>query len=33
MADSVGAAADMLMVCRRNGVKLAIGHQRRFLPA
>ena len=33
MADSVGAAAEMLMVCRRNGVKLAIGHQRRFLPA
>lgn len=33
MADSVGAAADMLMVCNRNGVKLAIGHQRRFLPA
>jgi predicted dehydrogenase len=33
MADSVGAAADMLMVCRRNGVKLAIGHQRRFLPS
>lgn len=33
MADSVGAAADMLMVCKRNGVKLAIGHQRRFLPS
>ena len=33
MADTVGAAADMLMVCRRSGVKLAIGHQRRFLPA
>ena len=33
MSDSVGAAADMLLVCRRNGVKLAIGHQRRFLPA
>ena len=33
MADTVGAAADMLMVCRRNGVKLAVGHQRRFLPA
>lgn len=33
MADSVGAAADMLMVCNRNGVKLVIGHQRRFLPA
>ncbi|NQW19315.1 MAG: Gfo/Idh/MocA family oxidoreductase [Chloroflexi bacterium] len=33
MADSLGAAADMLMVCRRNNVKLVIGHQRRFLPA
>lgn len=33
MADSVGAAAEMLMVCQRNGVKLAIGHQRRFLPS
>ncbi len=33
MADTIGAAADMLMVCRRNGVKLAVGHQRRFLPA
>ena len=33
MADTVGAAADMMLVCRRNGVKLAIGHQRRFLPS
>ena len=33
MADSVGAAADMLRVCQRKGVRLAIGHQRRFLPA
>ncbi len=33
MADTVGAAAEMLMVCGRNGTKLAIGHQRRFLPA
>lgn len=33
MADSLGAAADMLMVCARNNVKLVIGHQRRFLPA
>jgi predicted dehydrogenase len=33
MADSLGAAADMLMVCERNNVKLVIGHQRRFLPA
>lgn len=31
-ADSVGATADMLMACQRNGVKLAIGRQRRFLP-
>ena len=33
MADSVGAAEQMLIACRRNDVKLAIGHQRRFLPA
>tara|TARA_Y100001936_G_scaffold219169_1_gene232324 strand:+ start:352 stop:792 length:441 start_codon:yes stop_codon:yes gene_type:complete len=33
MADSLGAASDMLMVCERNDVKLVIGHQRRFLPA
>lgn len=33
MADTVGAAAEMLMVCQRNEVKLVIGHQRRFLPA
>lgn len=33
MADSVGGAERMLVACRRNGVKLAIGHQRRFLPA
>ncbi len=33
MADSVGAAEQMMVVCRRNDVKLAIGHQRRFLPA
>ncbi|MDA1257562.1 MAG: Gfo/Idh/MocA family oxidoreductase [Chloroflexi bacterium] len=33
MADTIGAAADMILVCRRNGVKLAIGHQRRWLPA
>ena len=33
MADTIGAAADMLLVCRRNGVKLAVGHQRRWLPA
>ena len=33
MADTVSAAADMLMVCQRNGVKLAIGHQRRWVPS
>ncbi len=33
MADTIGAAADMMLVCRRNGVKLAVGHQRRWLPA
>ncbi len=33
MADSVGNAEQMLIACQRNGVKLAIGHQRRFLPA
>ncbi len=33
MADSVGAAERMLIACRRNDVKLAIGHQRRFLPS
>ncbi len=33
MADSVRAAAEMLMVCEREGTKLTIGHQRRFLPS
>jgi predicted dehydrogenase len=33
MADTVGAAEQMMVACRRNGVKLAIAHQRRFLPA
>jgi predicted dehydrogenase len=33
MADTLGAAADMMLVCGRNGVKLAIGHQRRWLPS
>ena len=33
MADSIQHAEQMLIACRRNGVKLAIGHQRRFLPA
>ncbi len=33
MADTVGHAEQMLIACERNGVKLAIGHQRRFLPS
>jgi len=33
MAESLGRAEDMLVACRRNKVKLVIGHQRRFLPA
>ena len=33
MADTLGAAEQMLVACRRSGVKLAIAHQRRFLPA
>lgn len=33
MADTVGAAEQMLIACQRSGVKLAIAHQRRFLPA
>jgi UDP-N-acetyl-2-amino-2-deoxyglucuronate dehydrogenase len=33
MADSIGRAEQMLLACQRNGVKLGIAHQRRFLPA
>ena len=33
MAESLGRAEEMLVACRRNNVKLAIAHQRRFLPA
>ena len=33
MADTVGHGEEMLVACKRNGVKLVIGHQRRFLPA
>jgi UDP-N-acetyl-2-amino-2-deoxyglucuronate dehydrogenase len=33
MADSVGGAEQMMIACQRNKVKLAIAHQRRFLPA
>lgn len=32
MATSLGEAEQMIVAARRNGVKLAIGHQRRFLP-
>ena len=33
MAVDIGTAHEMRMVCQRNGVKLAIAHQRRFLPS
>lgn len=33
MADTLGHAEQMMLACKRNGVKLAISHQRRFLPA
>jgi predicted dehydrogenase len=33
MAETLGRAEEMMVACHRNGVKLAIGHQRRFLPA
>ena len=33
MADTLGKAEQMIVACRRNGVKLVVGHQRRFLPA
>lgn len=33
MADTPGRAEQMLIACNRNNVKLAIAHQRRFLPA
>ncbi len=33
MADTLGRAEQMVIACRRNQVKLAITHQRRFLPA
>jgi UDP-N-acetyl-2-amino-2-deoxyglucuronate dehydrogenase len=33
MADTIGRAEQMLLACQRNGVKLGIAHQRRFLPA
>lgn len=33
MATSLGEAGEMMIACQRNQVKLAIGFQRRFLPA
>jgi UDP-N-acetyl-2-amino-2-deoxyglucuronate dehydrogenase len=33
MAETLGRAEEMLIACRRNRVRLVIGHQRRFLPA
>jgi predicted dehydrogenase len=33
MADTIGRAEQMLIACKRHNVKLAIAHQRRFLPA
>lgn len=33
MADTLGGADQMQVACQRNGVKLIVGHQRRFLPA
>lgn len=33
MADTIGRAEQMILACQRNDVKLAIAHQRRFLPA
>jgi UDP-N-acetyl-2-amino-2-deoxyglucuronate dehydrogenase len=33
MADTIGRAEQMMLACQRNGVKLGISHQRRFLPA
>ena len=33
MADTIGRAEQMVLACHRNGVKLGISHQRRFLPA
>ena len=33
MADTIGHAEQMITACKRNQIKLVIGHQRRFLPA
>ena len=32
MADSLGAARDMIAACEKSGTKLVVGHQRRFTP-
>jgi predicted dehydrogenase len=33
MADTLGRAEQMMVACQRNKVKLAVSHQRRFVPA
>lgn len=33
MADTLGHAEQMVTACQRNGVKLAVSHQRRFVPS
>jgi predicted dehydrogenase len=33
MADTLGHAEQMITACKRNGVKLGVSHQRRFLPS
>ena len=33
MAEDLGRADEMIVACQRNGVKLVIGHKRRFLPS
>jgi predicted dehydrogenase len=33
MADNLGHAEQMVIACKRNGVKLAVAHQRRFIPS
>ena len=33
MAENLGRAHEMRTVCERNGVKLAVAHQRRFVPS
>lgn len=33
MADTLGRAEQMMVACKRNGVRLAVSHQRRFIPS